>query len=170
VNLRLIPLSQSPEDAILPLQWTLELWGDHIPGYSREDWVEFYANGRRGNSNSWDGDGQELIFIGKDGEEVIGAISLVDFDDLEEFRHLTPWVAAFIVNPKLRGRGIGSQMLALLEGEAHARGVTVLHLWTEDKSEFYQKRGYSLISNATLGHLRFDVLKKDLKWHSHTAL
>ena len=163
MKLTLTPLNESPGDAEVVLEWTLDLWGDHIPGYSRQDWIDFYQNGKFANYQSWSGNGQELIFIGKQGDEIVGAVSLVDFDDLDEFRHLTPWIAAFIVNPRLRNAGIGSQMLGLLEEEAAKYGISVLHLWTEDKSEFYQKRGYSLIAQGTLENLRFDVLKKVLR-------
>ena len=162
MNLALIPLNESPSDANVALQWTLDLWGDHIPGYSRQDWIDFYENGKDANFDNWDGDGQELIFIGKRGEEVVGAISLVDFDDLEEFRHLTPWVAAFIVNPQLRGQGIGSEMLAALESRAKTLDIEALHLWTEDQSQFYMKRGYALVTKGTLAHLNFDILSKQL--------
>ena len=163
MKLKLTPLNESPDDAQVVLEWTLDLWGDHIPGYSRQDWIDFYQNGKYANYQSWSGNGQELIYIGKQGGEIVGAISLVDFDDLDEFRHLTPWIAAFIVNPRLRNAGIGSQMLGLLEEEAEKYGIKVLHLWTEDKSEFYQKRGYSPIAQGTLKKLRFDVLKKELQ-------
>lgn len=162
MDLKLIPLSESPGDGDLPLRWSLELWGDHIPGYSRQDWVDFYENGKKANFNNWGGEGRELIFIGKRDEEVVGAISLVDFDGLEEFRHLTPWVAAFIVNPHLRGEGIGGEMLVAFEEKVRALGVKVLHLWTEDKSEFYLKRGYDLMTEGTFGHLIFKILKKEL--------
>ena len=162
MKLTLAPLNESPDDAEVVLEWTLDLWGDHIPGYSRQNWIDFYQDGKIANYQSWTGNGQELIFIGKQGDEIVGAISLVDFDDLDEFRQLTPWIAAFIVNPRLRNAGIGSQMLALLEKEAAKYGISVLHLWTEDKSEFYRKRGYSLIAQGTLENLRFDVLKKVL--------
>jgi len=162
-NLVLVPLSTSPNSAGIALQWTLDLWGDHIPGYSRQDWRDFYENGKTANYEHWRGDGQELTYVGMRGDEVVGAISLVDFDDLEEFRHLTPWVAAFIVNPQLRSEGIGSQMLSLLEEKAKDFGIEVLHLWTEDKSKFYQKRGYAPIAQGTLGNLRLEVLRKPLK-------
>lgn len=162
MTIDLIPLRRCPEAADVVLQWTLDLWGDHIPGYSRQDWINFYENGRTADFSKWEGSGQELIFIGKRGEEVVGAISLVDFDDLEEFRHLSPWVAAFIVNPDLRGQGIGSEMLALLEAKAKGLGIGVLYLWTEDKNMFYQKRGYDLVTQGNLEHLAFDILKKAL--------
>ena len=158
----MVPLSKSPENADLALSWALDLWGDHIPTYSRQDWINFYANVSNSNYGAWSGDGQELIFIAKRGDEVVGTISLVDFDDLEEFRHLSPWVAAFIVNPSMRGTGIGTQILALLEKQARSLEIDVLHLWTEDQSDFYGRRGYQQISSAKLENLAIVVMQKKL--------
>ena len=117
-SLSLHPLSESPIDGVLPLQWSLDLWGNHIPGYTPLDWVNFYEGAKSASYEKWSGAGQELIYIGRQEGQVVGAIALVDFDDLEEFRHLSPWVAGFIVDPQRRGEGQGEQMLTLLEGKA----------------------------------------------------
>jgi GNAT superfamily N-acetyltransferase len=160
----LIPISELPEGATAPLNWSLALWGEHIPGYSRSDWIEFYQNARGADYSHWDSAGtdQELIYLAVINHEVVGAIALVDFDDLEEFRHLKPWVAAFIVNPELRGSGIGTQMLTLLEGKASMLGINKLYLWTEDQTAFYKRRGYEFEASSRLGFLSFDLLSKAL--------
>lgn len=162
MEIHLAPANQNPDEANFALQWTLDLWEDHLLHISREDWTNFYKRGKTANYDQWVGNGQELVFIGMRGDEVVGAISLVDFDDLEEFRHLTPWIAAFVVNPQLRGAGIGSKMLKLLEEKAKKLGIKVLHLWTEDQSEFYIKRGYEIVAASTFEHLTFDILRKEL--------
>lgn len=158
----MVPLSKSPENADLVLSWALDLWGDHIPTYSRQDWTNFYSNVTKPSYGSWSGDGQELIFIAMRGEEIVGTISLVDFDDLDEFRHLTPWVAAFIVNPSMRGTGVGTQILALFENQAKLLGIGVLYLWTEDQGDFYAKRGYQHVTSTKLQNLTIDVMQKAL--------
>ena len=147
-----------------PLNWSLELWGDHIPGYSRSDWIAFYESARGADYSHWGSAGtdQELIYLAVIAHEVVGAIALVDFDDLEEFRHLKPWVAAFIVKPELRGSGIGTQMLAMLEGKASMLGIKKLYLWTEDQTAFYKRRGYEFEASSRLGPLSFDLLSKSL--------
>jgi GNAT superfamily N-acetyltransferase len=160
MNLELKPLHECPADGGIALQWSLDLWGEHIPGFSREDWMRFYENGEKANFLRWEGDGQELIYIGKLGREVVGTIAIVDFDELEDFRHLTPWIAAFVVKPNLRGQGIGSHMLASLEKEAKRLGIERLYLWTQDQSPFYMKRGYQHFAKANLGVLSLDVLSK----------
>jgi GNAT superfamily N-acetyltransferase len=163
MNIDLLPLSDTPDSAALALQWSLELWrSNSIPGFSEDDWTDFYERAKRADFEVWHGSGQELIYIAKNGDQVLGTIALVDFDDLEEFRHLTPWVAAFIVNPKLRGQGYGTKILEALERQAAALGIGTLHLWTEDQTSFYTKRGYEFVSSGTWSRLTFDVLKKKL--------
>jgi N-acetylglutamate synthase-like GNAT family acetyltransferase len=105
------------------------------------------------------------VFIAKRGEETVGTIGLVDFDELEEFRHLSPWIAAFIVNPHVRGEGAGTKILTLLEEKARSLGIDVLHLWTEDQRAFYSKRGYQLLASTKLGFLDIDVMQKRLVIH-----
>jgi RimJ/RimL family protein N-acetyltransferase len=162
MEISLIPLSQSPHDAARVLSWALDLWGDRYPNYSPLDWANFYSQSTFSNFESWEGNGQELVFLAKRGEELVGTISLVDFDDLEEFRHLKPWIAAFIVNPKLRGEGIGTEILNILEEKAALFGIDILHLWTEDQSAFYNKRGYGILTSLRLGNLDIDVMQKSL--------
>ncbi len=162
MEISLVPLSESPKDLSRALFWALDLWGDHYPNYSPQDWADFYSNSVRSDYERWQGDGQELVFIAKRGEEIVGTIGLVDFDELEEFRHLTPWIAAFIVNPDVRGEGIGTQILELLENRAKSLGIGVLHLWTEDQRAFYGQRGYRLLASTKLGLLNIDVMQKVL--------
>src|SRR5487761_2455820 len=160
MEITLVPLSQYPHEASRVLAWALALWGEHIPNYSKQDWTDFYSNSNKSNYESWNGRGQELVYIAKLGQEVIGTIALVDFDELEEFRHLTPWIAAFIVNPQMRGTGVGTQILSLLEDRAKSLGIEVLHLWTEDQSAFYLKRGYQILAPTKLGALNIVVMRK----------
>lgn len=165
MEISLVPLSQTPDDAERVLAWALDLWGDHFPNYSRQDWADFYANSAQSNYRSWIGHGQELVYIAKQGGRVVGTIGLVDFDELEEFRHLKPWIAAFIVDPNLHGQGIGTQILTLLEEKARSLGIEVLHLWTEDQGAFYRRRGYNPLSSTNLGHLDIEVMRKELSIH-----
>jgi GNAT superfamily N-acetyltransferase len=162
--IELIPISEFPEGATAPLSWSLALWGDHIPGYSRSDWIAFYESAKGADYSHWDSEGtdQELIYLAVINHGVVGAIALVDFDDLEEFHHLKPWVAAFIVKLELRGSGIGTQMLTLLEGKASMLGIKKLYLWTEDQTAFYKRRGYEFEASSRLGFLSFDLLSKAL--------
>lgn len=162
MEVSLVAMSQSPHNAAQALSWALGLWGDHYPNYSRQDWANFYTPCPLSQYESWEGNGQEIVFMAKRADELVGTIALVDFDDLEEFRHLKPWIAAFIVNPKLRGEGIGTTILNILEEKAVSLGVKALYLWTEDQSAFYNKRGYHILTASKLGNLNIDVMRKSL--------
>lgn len=160
----LVPLADNPALGGQPLQWSLELWGETNPWFTADDWRTFYRQGATADFSGWDPSGidQELIYIATLKSEVVGAIALVDFDDVVELRHLKPWVAAFIVDPKRRGSGIGSQMLELLEKRARHFGITKLHLWTEDQKDFYLKRGYELLESREYPDISIDVMRKFL--------
>jgi len=162
MEISLVPIRQSPQDGERALAWALDLWGDHLPNYTRQDWSDFYANSSQSDYGTWKGDGQELVYLAKRGTDLVATIGLVDFDDLEEFRHLSPWVAAFIVDPQLRGQGIGGHVLTLLEEKAQSLGIELLHLWTEDQSAFYGKRGYRQLASSKFGDLNIEIMQKRL--------
>ena len=163
-DLILVPLADNPARGAHPLRWSLELWGAGNPWFAAEEWPSFYDRAAQANYLAWNHEGvdQELIYLALIDSEVVGAIALVDFDDVEEFRTLKPWVAAFVVNPALRGRGIGSQMLAAIEKQAKAFGIRELYLWTEDKKDFYSKRGYQELHHRDYPEISIDVLQKSL--------
>ena len=166
-ELILVPLTDNPAAGAQPLAWSLALWGEANPWCSAEDWYTFYTKAADVSSSSYDqwmldGVDQEQIYIAYRAGEVVGAIALVDFDDLEDFRHLKPWVAAFIVDPARRGSGVGSAMLEALEARARAFAIPTLYLWTEDKKDFYLKRGYHLVAHRKYPEISIDVMSKAL--------
>ena len=146
-NISLHPISEFPELAKIPLQWSIDLWGEGKPEFSAEDWKIFYSKALHGNYYSWDPNGtdQELIYLAIRENQVVAAIALCDFDDLEEFRHFKPWIAAFIVDPNLRGSGVGSEILKLMEKKVSAFGIKNIYLWSENQDSFYANRGYKSI-------------------------
>jgi len=164
-SLILVPLADNPAWGSGPLQWSLDLWGAGTPWFSAEDWQSFYAKAVTADYGKWShqGSDQEQIYIAIVESEVVGAIALVDFDDVKEYRHLKPWVAAFIVDPERRGAGFGSAMLAALEERARNFGITRLYLWTEEKRDFYLNRGYALLEHRDYPEISIDVLSKSLE-------
>lgn len=163
-DLFLVPLSENPNLGSRPLEWSLELWGQGNPWFSADDWRAFYQRGAVTENKHWNlsGTEQEYIFIALAKGEVVGAIALVDFDDVEEFRAKKPWVAAFVVDPARRGEGIGSLILAALEEKAREFAIAELYLWTEDKHDFYAKRGYQLFAHRDYPEISIDVMHKKL--------
>ncbi|MEW5508613.1 arsenic resistance N-acetyltransferase ArsN2 [Pseudomonas antarctica] len=50
---------------------------------------------------------------------------------------------SFVVDPSLRGTGIGAQALALVEALLVSRGVTSLHLLTTTAAPFFLRHGFA---------------------------
>lgn len=49
---------------------------------------------------------------------------------------------AVVVTPELRGCGLGRQIMTAAEGRAQGLGIRCLHLFTNDKEQFYSHLGY----------------------------
>jgi len=167
-SIRLLPISEVPQFADQPLAWSLKLWGSGKEEFSAQDWHNFYANTQRSDYKNWDPNGidQELLFLAirdKAGvDEVVASIGLCDFDDFEELRMYRPWIVAFVVREDLRGTGIGTQILNLMEKKVREYGVSLVYLWTEGEKSFYQKRGYRLIEQLFKYDRVIDVMSKQL--------
>jgi GNAT superfamily N-acetyltransferase len=167
-SIRLLPISEVPQFSDQPLEWSLKLWGSGKEEFSAQDWHNFYANTQRSDYKNWDPNGidQELLFLAirdKAGvDEVVASIGLCDFDDFEELRMYRPWIVAFVVREDLRGTGIGTQILNLMEKKVREYGVSLVYLWTEGEKTFYQKRGYRLIEQLFKYDRVIDVMSKQL--------
>ena len=163
---RLVPSSAHPELLEIPLQWSLDLWGVGKEEFSEADWIHFYQRVQKSDYQFWDSNsyGKELLFLAMpiDSNEVIGVIGLCDFDDLEEFRHLKPWICAFIVREDLRGMGIGKQIISEIEHLAKSYGIETVYLWTEDQMGFYLKLGYHKIDELIKSNRHIHVMSKNL--------
>lgn len=117
------------------------------------------------NYDFWDQtiENKELLYLAiNEEDEVIAAIGLCDFDDLEEFRHLKPWVCAFVVREDLRGSGIGSKVLAELEKKVIEFKINDIYLWTEEQKDFYIKRGYQEIDQLLKPGRTLHIMKKKI--------
>jgi GNAT superfamily N-acetyltransferase len=144
------------------------LWGQGKEEFSAQDWKDFYNKTLVSNYDTWDLNGidQEQLFmatVNNQGlDEVLASIAICDFDDFEELRKYKPWVAAFVVREDLRGTGVGTLVLELVEQKARSYGIDQIYLWTEGEKPFYQKRGYSLVEQLIKPGRVVDVLTKSL--------
>jgi N-acetylglutamate synthase-like GNAT family acetyltransferase len=166
-EIKLLPISQALEFAAQPLSWSLKIWGEGISEFSAQDWHNFYERTKSANYESWNhaSSDQELLFMALaeiDGKsQVVAAIALCAFDDLEEFRRYKPWIAAFIVREDLRGKGIGGKVLELAEAKAIGYGIKLIYLWTEGERDFYEKRGYKFMERLEKENRKIDLMQKE---------
>ena len=165
-DVRLVPAPLFPELLAEPLQWSLTLWGEGKEEFTADDWRGFYSRVLAGDYGSWDEqrEEKELLYLAMPhgSNEILAVIGLCDFDDLEEFRELKPWICAFVVREDLRGTGIGSQVLVAMEEKAREFGIETVYLWTEEELNFYQKRGYEEFDQLEKPGRLLHIMKKEL--------
>jgi len=89
------------------------------------------------------GDEAELAIFVRDAGRVVAGISGWTWGDCCELQSL--WV-----EPRLRGRGLGTQLLAAAEAEAAARGCaqTVHFTYAFQARALYERNGYELVGQV----------------------
>jgi GNAT superfamily N-acetyltransferase len=73
--------------------------------------------------------------------QALGAIGL-DCYDIEERQETSPWIAGMIVDPELRGVGVGTALMNRLERWAVAHGFDEAWVATERARGFYERCGW----------------------------
>jgi ribosomal protein S18 acetylase RimI-like enzyme len=92
-----------------------------------------------------DSPGQAAIFVARDGDEVVGMMTLLfTFSTVEGGRAC--WLEDMIVAPGHQGAGVGSELIAHAIEYARARGVLRITLLTDPDNEgaihFYERHGF----------------------------
>ncbi|GHM98923.1 hypothetical protein WSM22_04130 [Cytophagales bacterium WSM2-2] len=73
------------------------------------------------------------------------------------------WVAQIVTEKKLRGHGLGEQMLREIEMNACKDGLTHLHLFTFTAESLYVRNGWTVLERVTYkGHHNTAVMYKNL--------
>jgi N-acetylglutamate synthase-like GNAT family acetyltransferase len=157
----LVPLPVRPGDLERILQWNLDVWGTRIPGYDQAGWRAFYERCLLSDYEHFDGESELAWVIIYEGE-AIGSIALVHEDDLPAFEHLSPWLAAFVIDPQRRHQGLGRAVVHDFEEMVRALGMSTLYLWTDVYTDWYRSLGYSVVEHSTIGEIDMDVMVKEL--------
>jgi len=104
-----------------------------------------------------------LVAIAND--QPVGTVNLVENDD-EHRPHLFPWLAALLVLPQYRGRGIGSKLVCSLIKEAKRLKIKQMYLGTYDPG-FYLRFGAEIHEQVTdefcIMRVETDVLRPETR-------
>ena len=93
----------------------------------------------------------------------IGTATLAPFD-LPIRPNLTPWLAAVIVEPAWRGRGVGGDLVASAERLARDRyEIESIYLFTTDSADFYRQRGWRRRERDTYRNEHITIMGKSLR-------
>jgi predicted N-acetyltransferase YhbS len=95
-----------------------------------------------------------IAWVAHDGDIALGTAALRKVD-LEGREDLGPWLGGVFVLPSHRGCGIGSSLCEVVEGKAHAQGVSRLYLFTHGQERLYERLGWTT--------------HEQTMWHGHTS-
>ncbi|VVP98138.1 GNAT family N-acetyltransferase [Pseudomonas fluorescens] len=107
--------------------------------YAHQPLAQWQREFAEGQSN---GDWSCLIAL--DGDRLVGGAALAR-DDLEHRQDLGPWLACVFVDPEVRGQGLAQQLIDGVCREAKIRGLPRLYLHTQNKQDYYAKRGWAVV-------------------------
>lgn len=116
--------------------WLYEQFQYEYADQSLSDWQAEFAAGQ---SN---GDWPSLVAI-EDGQ-LLGGASLAKAD-LPGREALGPWLACVFVTPLARGKGVAEALIEGVCARARQQGEARLYLHTQDRTDYYAKRGWKVI-------------------------
>lgn len=133
MSIRIEPLLEHPQHVGFVARLVYrEFWID-VPGGLTEAYLAEVFGGRGTPGRVL------LSLVALDGDEPVGCVHLIDNDD-DAQPQLHPWLAAMVVVPERRGRGVGSALVRVLLQRARALGFARLWFGT-DGPEFYERLG-----------------------------
>lgn len=154
-------VSISKENSALltePSRWNREYWADMLPDLSREDWDNFYddcAINSKSHKLPW---GEILLRNGIP----VGTYAIAQSDDVPGYEHLFPWLVCLIVDPNLRGQGIGEKLVKRAELQLVQDGFKSCVLWTATGKDWYERLGWVLLDTPIFSGKEVYILKREL--------
>ena len=89
-----------------------------------------------------------LVAISKDGE-VLGSAALKPESLGAEFG-FSPWLAALVIDPSHRGKGIASALIARIEELAASLVIREIYVSTRSANSIIERRGWQKLNETTL--------------------
>jgi N-acetylglutamate synthase-like GNAT family acetyltransferase len=114
-------------------QWIHEQFAYEYVDQPLADWQRAFADGQT--------NGQWQCLLALEDGQLLGSAALA-VDDLPIRPALGPWLACVFVAPHARKRGLAEQLVEGICAQAKASGVTRLYLHTQEKHQYYAKRGW----------------------------
>ena len=156
-SLRIEPAADHLDLVPVVARWHWKHGGWQDPDGSLETWTDGLLTRTRR-------DRVPATFFAFADRDLVGSATLVEHDipGRPDLGRLRPWLAGVYVLQTVRGRGVGSALVAHAESQAHTFGIQRLYLYTREATGFYERLGW-----RTLGRDNFagpiTIMAKDLR-------
>lgn len=154
----------------------IELLVDHpesiplLKSWFEREWAPYYGPGGPGNAErdlrkSCNRSDLPLTLVAVFGDQVCGTAALKK-ESVTTHSHLTPWLAALLVDPEFRRRGVGEQLIAAVEETARGLGFSCIYVGTGEGSgtpeSALRKRGWEFVDREPYFVSEVSIFKKAL--------
>ena len=149
---KILPLNLVPDALSVCLNWADQEWGESA-GFTDADW--------RAEFQLIEDNAVDQVFVACLDNIPVGMIWMLEHEDVESHKHLTPWISTLVVDPAYRSRGIARALVAHGEAYAALGGVEALYLLTQSPA-FYFRLGWEVCDTALLAGNTVFVMQKTL--------
>jgi GNAT superfamily N-acetyltransferase len=132
---RLDWLTNHPQHSSMFAEWIHRQFAYEYVGQPLAEWQCEFAEGQA--NGNW----QCLIALDQD--RLLGGAALAKAD-LAQRPDLGPWLACVFVTPHARGQGLAERLIEGICARARENGVARIYLHTQDKRDYYAKRGWAV--------------------------
>ena len=134
-DLRIVHLAEAPEAAPTLARWFVAEWAPwYGPGGAGDAEADLAACRSR--------EALPICLVAlSDGGDVLGTAALKT-DSVGSELGVGPWLAAILVGPAHRRRGVGSALVAAIEGEAARLGFAAIYTSTDAAAAMLERRGW----------------------------
>jgi uncharacterized protein (DUF952 family)/GNAT superfamily N-acetyltransferase len=154
---RIVALAEHPHLWQQAAEWSFEAWRHEFPQDTVQTYLDQYALAAS------PGDRLVEVYAALDSaDRLLGLTTLVDDDELPSVIESGPWIAAVWVHPISRMLGVGGALVRHATLRARLLSVRDLYLYTEDQREWYERKRWRKIREASLNGLPVTVMTKRL--------
>ena len=154
----------------------IELLADHIEAiptlkrWFEQEWAPYYGPNGPGDAqkditDSCNRDKLPVSLVAISDGKVCGTASLKT-ESVTTHKHLTPWLAALLVAPTFRRRGIANQLIAAVEEKARQLRFNSIYIGTGEGSgtpeSSLRNRGWEFVEKVPYFVSEVSIFKKEL--------
>ena len=142
----------------LAAELSVREWKKYFPNDTAQTYLDLY-----GQTGQYAGHFAETYVAESTSGELIGMASLVDDDELPDSFEPGPWLAAVLVAPTHRTRGVGSTLVHCIVNRAHQLGHPEIFLYTSDQQQWYADKGWTALRETSLNGIAHTVMRLQLR-------
>lgn len=133
----------------------------------RQAWAPYYGPGGPGDAEAdskaaSSPDRLPVCLVALDAAGEVAGTAAFRAESLASHGHLGPWLAALLVRPERRGRGIGTALVTAVEREARRLGFPRIYTGTGTAGGILERRGWRVVDRGTTLRSDVDVYALDL--------